>query len=179
MSSEITRRTFVGSAAAAGVFSIVPRHVLGGSGQVAPSDKITLAHIGMGTQGFREIGGLLADPQIQIVAVCDPNTDSSDYVEWGKGGIRNQIRGYLGNASWREHDNGCPGGREVGREVVDAYYARQRGADKFKACAAYADFRELLEKEKDHTFLFCFAEDIRTMEPQALFRLTGVQPPVP
>ncbi len=149
MSSEITRRTFVGSAAAAGVFSIVPRHVLGGSGQVAPSDKITLAHIGMGTQGFREIGGLLADPQIQIVAVCDPNTDSSDYVEWGKGGIRNQIRGYLGNASWRENDNGCPGGREVGREAVDAYYARQRGADKFKACAAYADFRELLEKEQD------------------------------
>ncbi len=50
---------------------------------VAPSDKVTLAHIGMGTEGFREIGGLLADPKIQIVAVCDPNTDSSDYVEWG------------------------------------------------------------------------------------------------
>ncbi|NLF69254.1 MAG: Gfo/Idh/MocA family oxidoreductase [Candidatus Anammoximicrobium sp.] len=149
MSSGITRRTFVGSTAASSVFSIVPRHVLGGSGVVAPSDKITLAHIGMGTQGFRELGSLLADPQIQIVAVCDPNTDSSDYVEWGKGGIRNQIRGYLGNPSWREHDNGCPGGREVGREVVDTYYARQRGADKFKACAAYADFRELLEQEKD------------------------------
>ena len=149
MSSEITRRTFVGTAVASGVFSIVPRHVLGGSGFVAPSDKITLAHIGMGTQGFREIGGLLADPQIQIVAVCDPNTDSNDYVEWGKDGIRNQIRGYLGNPSWRESDGGCPGGREVGREVVDTYYAKQRGAEKFKACAAYADFRELLEKEQD------------------------------
>jgi predicted dehydrogenase len=151
MASEITRRTFVSSAVASGAFSfsIVPRHVLAGSGQVAPSDKITLAHIGMGTQGFREIGGLLADPEIQIVAVCDPNTDSSDYVEWGKGGLRNQIRGYLGNPSWRENDNGCPGGREVGREVVDTYYAKQRGADKFQACAAYADFRELLEKEKD------------------------------
>jgi predicted dehydrogenase len=122
---------------------------LGGAGQVAPSEKITLAHIGMGTQGFREIGGLLAEPQIQIVAVCDPNTDSKDYVEWGKNDIRNTIRTYLGKPTWREGQTGCPGGREVGREVVDTYYAIQRGADKFKACRAYADFRELLDKEKD------------------------------
>jgi predicted dehydrogenase len=149
MASDITRRTFLGTAAASGVFTIVPDHVLGRSGHVAPSDKIRLAHIGMGTQGFRELGGLLADPQIQIVAVCDPNTDSSDYVEWGKHGIRNQIRGYLGNPRWRENDSGCPGGREVGREVVDTYYAKQRGAEHFKPCSAYADFRELLDKEKD------------------------------
>jgi hypothetical protein len=149
MSSEINRREFLGSAVAAGVFAVVPRHVLGGPGHVAPSDKITMAHIGMGTQGFRELGGLLAEPRIQIVAVCDPNKDSNDYVEWGKGGIRTQIRTYLGDPKWRDGDSGCPGGREVGRQVVDAYYARQRGADKFKACSAYADFRELLEKEKD------------------------------
>ncbi len=116
---------------------------------VAPSDKVTLAHIGMGTEGFREIGGLLADPKIQIVAVCDPNTDSSDYVEWGANGVRNLIRTYLGKPAWRDSDSGCPGGREVGREVVDTYYANQRGAKNFKACSAYADFRELLEKEKD------------------------------
>ncbi len=31
----------------------------------------------------------LAPPgiSIQIVAVCDPNTDSNDYVEWGKNGV--------------------------------------------------------------------------------------------
>lgn len=147
--SEINRRKFVGTAVASGAFSIVPRYVLGGSGHVAPNDKITLANIGMGTQGFRELGGLLADPQIQIVAVCDPNTDSNDYVEWGKNGIRNLLRKYLGNPSWREDASGGPGGREVGRQVIDAYYAGQRGADQFKACAAYADFRELLEQEKD------------------------------
>jgi predicted dehydrogenase len=32
--------------------------------------------------------------------------------------------------------------------VVDGYYARQRGGQKFKACSAYADFRELLANEK-------------------------------
>jgi len=146
---DINRRKFMGSAAAAGAFSVVPRHVLGGAGHVAPSEKITLAHIGMGTQGFRELGSLLAEPRIQIVAVCDPNTDSNDYVEWGKNSVRNGIRTYLGKPAWRESGNGCPGGREVGREVVDTYYANRRSGENFKACSAYADFRELLEKEKD------------------------------
>jgi len=103
----------------------------------------------MGTQGFRELGDLLTRPDVQIVAVCDPNTDTSDYVEWGKHGIRNTIREYLGKPAWRDGDEGCPGGREVGREVVDTYYANERGEESFKACSAYADFREMLEKEKD------------------------------
>ena len=60
MTTSIDRRRFIGCAVGSGVFTIVPRHVLGGPGYVAPSDKITLAHIGMGTQGFRELGGLLA-----------------------------------------------------------------------------------------------------------------------
>lgn len=149
MSSSIDRRTFVGSAVASGVFTIVPRHVLGGAGHVPPSSKIRLAHIGMGTQGFHELGGLLAEPEIQIVAVCDPNTDSNDYVAWSKHSVRNRIRTYLGDPSWREGASGCPGGREVGRYVVDTYYAKQRGSEKFKACTAYADFRELLDTEKD------------------------------
>jgi len=55
----------------------------------------------------------------------------------------------MGNATWREGATGCPGGREVGREVVNAYYANQRAAEKFRGCAGYADFRELLDKEKD------------------------------
>jgi len=149
MTAQISRREFMGSAVASGVFTIVPRHVLGGSGYVAPSERITLAHIGMGTQGFNELGDLLEDPGIQIVAVCDPNTDSSDYVEWGKNSVRNRIRTYLDNSTWREGKTGCPGGREVGREVVDTYYAKHRGGQGLKRCAAYADFRELLEKEND------------------------------
>jgi predicted dehydrogenase len=116
---------------------------------VAPNDKITVAHIGMGTQGFAELGALLEHPAIQIVAVCDPNRDSHDYVEWGKNSVRNTIRSYLGNNQWREGREGCPGAREVGREVVDTYYARQRGVDHFKACTAYVDFRELLATETD------------------------------
>ncbi|HTZ59512.1 MAG TPA: Gfo/Idh/MocA family oxidoreductase [Acidobacteriaceae bacterium] len=147
--SDVNRRRFIGAAAASAAFTIVPRHVLGGPKYVAPSDKITMAHIGVGTQGIGELGYLLGDPAIQIIAVCDPNADSSDYLEWSKGSIRKRIRGYLENPTWRENDNGCPGGREIGREIVNTYYAKQRAADKFKACAVYADFRELLDQEKD------------------------------
>jgi hypothetical protein len=42
---------------------------LGGAGYVPPSERINLAHIGMGTQGFKDIGELLEDPRIQIVSV--------------------------------------------------------------------------------------------------------------
>jgi predicted dehydrogenase len=88
-------------------------------------------------------------PEIQIVAVCDPNLDSNDYVEWSKHSIRNRIRGYLNDPSWRAGIDGAPGGREVGRIVVDSYYARERGQDKLGSCRAYADFRELLAEEAD------------------------------
>ena len=125
------------------------RPVLGGSGYVSPNDKITLAHIGMGTQGFNELGGLLEDPQFQIVAVCDPNKESSDYVEWGKNSMRNRIRKYLSQPSWGEGKSGCPGGREIGREVVNTYYANNRSKENYSGCAAYADFRDLLENEKE------------------------------
>ena len=167
MAINIDRRRFLGTVAASGALTIVPRHVLGGPGHVPPSGKITMAHIGMGTQGFAELGGLLEEPRIQIVAVCDPNTDSSDYVEWGKHTIRNRIRQYLGDSRWREGDNGCPGGREVGRLVVDSYYARNRAAQKYKACAAYADFRELLENEKD-------VDAVKIMTPDHLHACVAV-----
>src|SRR5882762_7921558 len=61
MTNDQNRRKFLGTAAATtAAFTIVPRHVLGGPGVVAPSDKITLGHIGVGTEGLREIQPLLA-----------------------------------------------------------------------------------------------------------------------
>lgn len=148
----LSRRQFmVTGGAAASAFALVPRHVLGGTGFVAPSEKITLACIGFGTQAIREIGAILARPDVQVVAVCDVEKDGVNYLEWGKNDIRNTIRGLLQNPTWREGVNHVPGGREVGREVVETYYAKQRGKDQFKGCATYVDFRELLEKEKDVT----------------------------
>lgn len=149
---NLSRREWLaGGAAATAAFSIVPRHVLGGTGYVAPSEKITLACIGFGTQAIREIGGILASPDVQVVAVCDVEKDGVHYLEWGKNQIREDVRQLIGNPRWREGSDHVPGGRDVGKEIVEAYYARQKGRESYKRCAAYADFRELLDKEKDVT----------------------------
>ena len=150
MSYEIDRRRFLERAAgAAAAFTIVPRHVLGGPQFVAPSDKVNLAYIGLGTQGIRELLDLLPSPDIQVVAVCDPNRDSNDYVDWSKNGLRDDIRKLMNKPAWRAGAEGIPGGREVGREIVETYYAGKSPSGSYKGCASYADFRELLEKQKD------------------------------
>jgi GFO/IDH/MocA oxidoreductase family protein len=150
MTSDQNRRRFLGTAAATAAFTIVPRHVLGGTGFVAPSDKITMAHIGMGTEGLREIVSLLPIPEIQFVAVCDPNKDAVGYRDWSADGILRSLRTAIGKPDWRAGSEGTiPGGRDVGKDLVDSYYANQRSADHFAGCTAYADFRELLDKEKD------------------------------
>ena len=152
MSPEMNRREFLsGAAAAAATFTIVPRRVLGGPGFVAPSDKITLACVGFGTQAIREIGGILASPDVEVVAVCDVDRDGAGYLEWGKNQIRDGIRRLLEDAEWREGVSGVPGGLAVGKEIIDTYYSRFRGTESSRGCAAYVDFRELLEKEKDVT----------------------------
>src|SRR5215211_7058375 len=96
MTAQINRRAFLGSAAAStAALTILPRHTLGGPGYVAPSDRINLAYIGVGNQGLREMVTLLPNPDVQIVAVCDPNKDSTDYVDWSKNEIRDRIRKVL------------------------------------------------------------------------------------
>jgi hypothetical protein len=150
MTFDQNRRKFLGTAAATAAFTIVPRHVLGGPGVVAPSDKITLAYIGVGTQGIREMLPLLAVPDIQIVAVCDPNRYATCYRDWSKDGILNSVRRLLDNSSWSPGGDGTiPGGRDAAKDIVESYYGAKRATDKFKGVASYADFRELLEKEKD------------------------------
>ncbi len=146
---KLNRREFLGSAAGSLAFTIVPAHVLGGPGRVPPSDRINVGYIGMGTQGLRELPPMLLSPDIQVTAVCDPNTDSCNYVDWSRYGLRDQLRRFLEDPTWGEGDQGIRGGREVGQQVVERHYAKNKPSGKFKGCAAYADFRELLEKEKN------------------------------
>ncbi len=149
----MSRRSFLAATTAAGAFTIVPKRVLG-FGQPAPSDKIVFAHIGCGIQGFAELPPLLASPDIQIVAVCDPETDGRNHLSLGgpqattvPTGQADRIRSLLKNPKWREAINYVPGGRNVMKEVAETFYAQERAQDKFKGVTAYADFRELLAKE--------------------------------
>lgn len=70
----ITRRQFLGGAAAAAAFTIVPRHVLGGPRHVAPSEKLNIACIGIGGMGGSDSSQVGTET---IVALCD--------VDWKRG----------------------------------------------------------------------------------------------
>ena len=129
--AELSRRDLChGAVAAAAAFTIVPRHVLGGKADIPPSEKLSIAVIGAGCHGTRHVKALLANQSdVQVVAVCDVNAQSSDYHDFDyKDGIA---------------------GRDLARRIVESHYAEQKRAGKYKGCAAYRDFREMLEREKD------------------------------
>ena len=107
----ITRRAFAGATA----FMIVPRHVLGAP-FVPPSDKITLATIGLGRQGQAVTMGLLARPDVQVTAVCDCNKGSKDYVEYESNSLLKMWRRLLDMAqrTQRELEQERPGAQKNG-----------------------------------------------------------------
>ncbi len=124
--SGITRRKFLASSAAgAGTVLIVPRRVLGGPGYVPPSDKINVAIIGCGGQGLVDLGNLIKFPELQYVAVADPME------EW----------------DYREFYFGGTAGRAAAKRIIEKTYAEAGSAGAYKGCAAYEDFREMLDKE--------------------------------
>jgi len=159
----MTRRRFLSCAGAAAAFVIAPRHILGGADGPAPSAKINLAFIGVGSQGLRVMLNFLAQPDVQVVSVCDVNQGSSDYPQWGQNEFRNAVRRLLGSGysdwgEWLSTDRQirltrtmtCPGGtagREPCQKIVEAYYAGHRRSGQYKGCTAYNDFRELLDRE--------------------------------
>lgn len=146
---NIKRRTFVSTVSkSAAAFTIVPRHVLG-KGYVPPSDKINVANIGCGTQGIREMPGMLENEEIHVKAVCDVNKYSTDYLDWSPKGIVNGIQRTLGNKDWGKYISGIPGGRDLGQEYVQQYYGKSAASGVYNGCNAYEDFRELLAKESD------------------------------
>jgi len=70
-----SRRTFMHkTAAVAGTFAmptIIPASALGADGQVAPSNRITVAQFGLGVMGKGHTRRLIYDPSVQMLAVCD------------------------------------------------------------------------------------------------------------
>jgi hypothetical protein len=151
-SGPLSRRRFLERGAGTAAATLVARHVLGGPRFVAPSDRINVAYVGAGTQGLRQLMPALQRPDLRIVAVCDPNRRSEDYVEWFRHELRDKIRAFLSDSGWAAGARACPCGREVGRELVDRHYGSASGA----GCRAYADFREMPAAEKDIDAVYVF-----------------------
>ena len=122
---NFSRRAFLGrtTAASAAAFAfptIIPGSALGLARRPAPSNRIALAVIGTGNQGFNDIKSFLRDERVQIVAVCDVNRESAGY--------------------W----DGKVGGRDPARRLVDEHYAGKGSSETHHACETTADFREIL-----------------------------------
>jgi predicted dehydrogenase len=64
----LSRRDFLGGAAAVAAFTIVPRHVLGGAGVTPPSEKLNIAAVGIGGKGKDNVAACADE---NIVALCD------------------------------------------------------------------------------------------------------------
>lgn len=66
---EVSRRTFIGlSATTAAGFTILPSKVISGLGYTAPGDKLNIAGIGVGGQGYSNLRNMETE---NIVALCD------------------------------------------------------------------------------------------------------------
>ena len=76
--SQITRRDFVGAAAAATAFTIVPRRVLG---QSAPSNLVNIAVVGSGGHGAFVVTQMLKAGGINVVALCDVDAEFASHIE--------------------------------------------------------------------------------------------------
>jgi len=70
--SNNTRRDFLKNASLAiGGFYILPRHVLGGKGFIAPSDKLQIAGIGAGGKGESDLANFFSSGKADIAFLCD------------------------------------------------------------------------------------------------------------
>ena len=68
LNGGMSRRDFMGAAAATAAFTVVPRHVLGGRGVTAPSNRLNVACIGVGGMGASDVSQMRGE---NIVALCD------------------------------------------------------------------------------------------------------------
>ena len=66
--SELSRRQFVGAAAAVAAFTFVPREVLGRAGRNSANNKLNIAGIGVGGRGAADLREFENE---NIVALCD------------------------------------------------------------------------------------------------------------
>ena len=69
------RRRFLQTAIqASAVFALpqfIPAAVLGKDGAVPPSERVRLAGIGIGGRGSYDLNCFMAEPDVQVVALCD------------------------------------------------------------------------------------------------------------
>ncbi len=118
------RRSFLGTSLGVGS-SLLAGSFYSTNAIAAPSERIRLGVIGLGSRGFNLIDGFLREPNAEIVAVCD--VDRLHYRDrpWGKG------RTF---------------GREAAREYITKHAARKKKSGIHSGPDVYKDFREVCSR---------------------------------
>ena len=100
----MTRRRFLSRAAGFGAGAVGFAHVvssaaLGKAGSVAPSNRIAMGFVGTGGMGSGHLRGFINEPDVQVVAVCDVDSQHRDrvrnFAELGKESGYNDFRELL------------------------------------------------------------------------------------
>ncbi len=83
--TKLTRRQALKTAAKAGAAllapSVIQGSVLGKSGAVAPSERIVLGGIGIGPRGQHVLGDMIANRDVQFVAICDVRAERREAIK--------------------------------------------------------------------------------------------------
>lgn len=91
---KTSRRTFLKTVGGIGLFTILPRKVLGGNGYIAPSDQLTKGIIGVGRMG-RSGSHFTSDERCRLVAVCDVDRNHLDgAVKQAKEKLNETVKAY-------------------------------------------------------------------------------------
>ncbi|MBC7841716.1 MAG: Gfo/Idh/MocA family oxidoreductase [Gemmatimonadaceae bacterium] len=146
-STPVTRRDFVAGSATVALGAlvsppmIVPRHVLG-RGYQAPSDTLNIAYIGAGGMGMSNWSQMLTE---RTVAICDVDMA---YVEKSITGRNRQPGPMVPPPALSPEDATA----WVARRTASAEANRLSGQkiqEAYTKAAKYADYREMLDKQKD------------------------------
>lgn len=118
------RREFFKKSALAAA-AVAPYYVSASAfGATAPSNRITMACIGVGNQGFPVMQRFLSHDDCQVLAVCDVNRGSNGY-----------------------KDDKHFYGREPAKKEVEKQYGKKKDSGSYKGCEAYNDFREIIARD--------------------------------
>jgi len=92
--AALTRRQFLQRGAFAATALALPYYIpataLGRDGAVAPSARLTIAAIGIGGRGSQDLGFVLGETDVQVVAVCDVRQSRRQFA-------KNMVDGKYGN----------------------------------------------------------------------------------
>lgn len=118
---QFLSRTATALTAALAAPTFIPATALGRNGAIAPSQRVTMGFIGVGTQGSGHLlggawtyvaGGYAGRPDVQVLAVCDV---------------------------WRDR-------RERAAQRVNDHYNQFYGKANLTPCRPYTDFRDVLDR---------------------------------